>query len=170
MRDSRAGADRRGIQKIQSRLCAESREPNVGIKLTNREIMTWAEGRFYKEIKILYFLKKYSWLYMQLIQSFIWNECDFYGEKNQITAETDFICSLLDYFALSWLPWFLEFNLIWSITLRKEHGVTCYRFFPIFGKHCPMSLVIKNDSFFSYFACIRLSPTEEHRIRKENIL
>ena len=30
----------RGGQRIQSRLCADSSEPDVGLKLTNREIMT----------------------------------------------------------------------------------------------------------------------------------
>ena len=30
----------RGGQRICSRLCAESREPDVGLELTNREIMT----------------------------------------------------------------------------------------------------------------------------------
>ena len=29
-----------GGQKIQSRLCTDSREPNMGLKLTNCEIMT----------------------------------------------------------------------------------------------------------------------------------
>ena len=30
----------RGRQRIQSRLCADSNEPDVGLRLTNREIMT----------------------------------------------------------------------------------------------------------------------------------
>ena len=34
----------RGRQRIQSRLCTDSREPNAGLKLTNREIVTCAEG------------------------------------------------------------------------------------------------------------------------------
>ena len=33
----------RGRQRIQSGLCADSREPNAGPELTNREIITWAE-------------------------------------------------------------------------------------------------------------------------------
>ena len=36
------GQRKRG-QRIQSRLCADSSEPNVGLELTNCEIMTWAE-------------------------------------------------------------------------------------------------------------------------------
>ena len=35
----------RGRQKIGSGLCADSREPNAGLKLMNYEIMTWAEVR-----------------------------------------------------------------------------------------------------------------------------
>ena len=34
------GSQRLGIQRIQSRFCADSREPHVGLKLTNFEIMT----------------------------------------------------------------------------------------------------------------------------------
>ena len=36
------GAEREG-EKIPSRLCAVSAEPDAGLKLTNPEIMTWAE-------------------------------------------------------------------------------------------------------------------------------
>ena len=39
------GGAERGGQKIQSRLCADSREPDVGLKLTNYEAMTRAEAR-----------------------------------------------------------------------------------------------------------------------------
>ena len=42
VRASREGADR-GRQGIQSGLCADSRQPNAGLKLTNREIMTRAK-------------------------------------------------------------------------------------------------------------------------------
>ena len=40
------GAEREGDtdSKAGSRLLAVSTEPNVGLKLTNHEIMTWAEG------------------------------------------------------------------------------------------------------------------------------
>ena len=38
------GRDRVG-QRIQSRLCADSREPDTGLEPTNCEIMTWAEVR-----------------------------------------------------------------------------------------------------------------------------
>ena len=34
------GQRERGRQRIQSGLCADSREPDVGLELTNREIMT----------------------------------------------------------------------------------------------------------------------------------
>ena len=43
---SRGGAERereRERERIPSRLHAISAEPNVGLKLMNREIMTWAE-------------------------------------------------------------------------------------------------------------------------------
>ena len=40
---SRGGAEREGDSRIQSRLWAVSTEPNVGLELTNREIMTWSE-------------------------------------------------------------------------------------------------------------------------------
>ena len=43
-RKQKRGRERRG-QRIWSRLCAESREPDVGFELTNPEIMTWAEVR-----------------------------------------------------------------------------------------------------------------------------
>ena len=36
---SRGGTEREG-ERIPSRLCATSTEPNAGLKLTNREIMT----------------------------------------------------------------------------------------------------------------------------------
>ena len=43
-RESRGGAEReRGKQSIWSRLCADSREPDAGLKLTNCEIMSWAQ-------------------------------------------------------------------------------------------------------------------------------
>ena len=35
----------RGEQRIQRGLCADSREPDVGLKFMNCEIMTWAEVR-----------------------------------------------------------------------------------------------------------------------------
>ena len=35
----------RGRQRIRSRLCADSREPDVGLELTNCEFMTRAEVR-----------------------------------------------------------------------------------------------------------------------------
>ena len=38
-RTSREGAETRG-QRIQSRLCTDSREPDAGLELTNHEIMT----------------------------------------------------------------------------------------------------------------------------------
>ena len=34
------GAEKDGDKRIPSRLCADSREPDVGLKLRNREIMT----------------------------------------------------------------------------------------------------------------------------------
>ena len=42
---SRGGAEREGDTESEagSRLWAISTEPDVGLKLTNREIMTWAE-------------------------------------------------------------------------------------------------------------------------------
>ena len=43
MSRGRAERDRereRGTQGIQSRLCADRREPDVGVQLTNYEIMT----------------------------------------------------------------------------------------------------------------------------------
>ena len=61
----------RGVQRIPSRLCADSREPNEGLELTNHEIMTWAEvrcltnwgtptskllkGRVWTRVAVLYF-------------------------------------------------------------------------------------------------------------------
>ena len=39
VRASREGAEREREQKIL-RLCADSREPDVGLKLTNHEVMT----------------------------------------------------------------------------------------------------------------------------------
>ena len=39
---SGGGAKREGEQRIQSGLWADSREPNVGLKLVNHEIMIWA--------------------------------------------------------------------------------------------------------------------------------
>ena len=37
----------KGKRRIRSRLCADSREPDAGLRRTNCEIMTWAEvGRF----------------------------------------------------------------------------------------------------------------------------
>ena len=33
----------RGEQRIQSGLCADSRESDAGLELTSHEIMTWAE-------------------------------------------------------------------------------------------------------------------------------
>ena len=39
---SRGGAERRG-ERISSRLCAKSTEPDAGLNLMNREIMTRAE-------------------------------------------------------------------------------------------------------------------------------
>ena len=41
-RKSRGGAERGG-QRTQSRICADSREGNAGLELTNHEIMTWAQ-------------------------------------------------------------------------------------------------------------------------------
>ena len=41
---SRGGADREG-QRIQTRLCLDSREPDAGLKLMNLEIMTRAKVR-----------------------------------------------------------------------------------------------------------------------------
>ena len=35
-----AAEGQRGGHRIRSRLCADSREPNVGLKLTNHEIVT----------------------------------------------------------------------------------------------------------------------------------
>ena len=37
---SGGGVERKG-QRIRSRLCADSSEPDVGLELTNCEIMTW---------------------------------------------------------------------------------------------------------------------------------
>ena len=46
VRESKQGRSNvRGEQRIWSRLWADSREPNAGLKLTNYEIMTWAEVR-----------------------------------------------------------------------------------------------------------------------------
>ena len=42
--DNREGAERGG-QMIQSRLCADSSEPDVGLELTNCEMMTCGEVR-----------------------------------------------------------------------------------------------------------------------------
>ena len=40
-REHEQGKDReKGRQRIGSRLCTDSREPNAGLKLTNREIVT----------------------------------------------------------------------------------------------------------------------------------
>ena len=39
----------RGRQRVQSRLCAESREPRVGLQLTKHKIMTWAKVRHLTE-------------------------------------------------------------------------------------------------------------------------
>ena len=39
-RVSRGGAEREGGLRIQSRLHTDSREPNVGLELTNCKIMT----------------------------------------------------------------------------------------------------------------------------------
>ena len=39
---SRGGAER-GRERIPSRLCRVSTEPDEGLNPTNREIMTWAE-------------------------------------------------------------------------------------------------------------------------------
>ena len=39
------GRAERGGKKIPSRLCADSREPDVGLKLKKREIMTQAKVR-----------------------------------------------------------------------------------------------------------------------------
>ena len=39
------GRAERGGEKIPSRLCADSREPDVGLKLKKREIMTQAKVR-----------------------------------------------------------------------------------------------------------------------------
>ena len=40
---SKGGAERGG-QRIWSRLCADSSEPDVGLELTNCEVTTWAES------------------------------------------------------------------------------------------------------------------------------
>ena len=34
-----------GEQRTQSRLCTENTEPDVGLRLSNHEVMTWAEVR-----------------------------------------------------------------------------------------------------------------------------
>ena len=44
MHVSRGGAER-GRQRIQSGLCADSRDPSAELEPTNREIMTQAEVR-----------------------------------------------------------------------------------------------------------------------------
>ena len=45
-RETMLGWDRkRGWQRIQSRLCTDSREPDVGLRLINWEITTWAKVR-----------------------------------------------------------------------------------------------------------------------------
>ena len=41
-RERETGREREGIE---SRLCTDSREPDMGLHLTNHEIMTWAEVR-----------------------------------------------------------------------------------------------------------------------------
>ena len=40
---SRGGAEREGRERIPRRLCGVSTEPNVGLDLTNHEIMNWAK-------------------------------------------------------------------------------------------------------------------------------
>lgn len=42
--ESRGGAER-GEQGIQSRFCADSREPDMGLELKNHKIMSWAKVR-----------------------------------------------------------------------------------------------------------------------------
>ena len=37
---TRVGEGKKGGQRIQSRICADSSEPNVGLELTNHKIMT----------------------------------------------------------------------------------------------------------------------------------
>ena len=41
-RESEEGVEREG-ESIQSGVCADTRHPNVGLKLTNCEIMNWAK-------------------------------------------------------------------------------------------------------------------------------
>ena len=57
------GGAERGRQRIWNELCADSREPNAGLKLTNREIMTWADvGRptnWATQVPFNFFLKHF---------------------------------------------------------------------------------------------------------------
>ena len=68
----------RGGQKIWSGLCVDSREPDVGLELTNCEIMTWAEvSRLHSIPNVnksfdLTFSKTHSFLFVLLI-SFTWS-------------------------------------------------------------------------------------------------
>ena len=74
------GHRERGEQKSWSGLCADSSEPNVGLKLTNCEIMTWADVRCSTNwatqvhLKFIYFWER---------ESMNWGGADGEGQRIQ---------------------------------------------------------------------------------------